>query len=341
MDLWQTLNWISYIRRHQTKTAGAGRDQSFLWQFPRADSVSWRKYILPDRDILLNPKLNRKAAGWSEVRGWWICCGTSLLYPKAADNRSGGRTCASFASIVCCPALCEWRGVLHTGNYAVALVPLHVYLARSKQRTHVYTNVSHCYRWCTILFPLLLLRFRRTGSLLSSCSEKVVVTICHTRWDEPMKNSTASSHIQWDISQRSQEWVHPVDTWMSYGTKMFLRQRGAQSDGLGTSCIPTIPSSVIWGHSKFRRERAGCPVVPQCRFLSGPMICCTVFLYVGSVEGGAGRDQWANVWGSVGGPEVNKRPPLPFHISMCLSFTCETWASTPCSNHTLKTGTPC
>lgn len=44
-----------------------------------------------------------------------------------------------------------------------------------------------------------------------------------------------------------------------------------------------------------------------------------------------------------GGPEVSERqsPPLPFPFSMCLLFTCKTWASPPCSNHTLKTGTPC
>lgn len=42
-----------------------------------------------------------------------------------------------------------------------------------------------------------------------------------------------------------------------------------------------------------------------------------------------------------GGPEVSESPPLPFHFSMRLLFTCKTWSSPPCSNHTLKTGTPC
>lgn len=188
----------------------------------------------------------------------------------------------------------------------------------SEQQTCIYPNLSHCYEWYTTLSPLLPLRFRRTGILLSSCSEKVVVTICHTRWDEPMKKSTASSHIQWDISQGSQEWVHPADIWMTYGTKMLHRQWGAQSDGLGTSCIPTKPSSVIWGHSKFGTEqpcmRAGCAVIRRCRFLSGPMIYCTMFLYVGSVEGGVGRDQWANVWGSTGRSRGERKSASSFPL---------------------------
>lgn len=176
--------------------------------------------------------------------------------------------------------------------------------AWSVQQTRIYPNTYCRYWWCTILSTLLPLWLGRTGMMLSSCSEKVVVTICHTRWDEPKKHSTASSYVQWDISQGSQEWVHPVDIWMTHSTEMFHRQRGAQSDGLGTSCIPTIPSSVIWGDSKFGTVqpcmKAGCPVIPWYRFLFGPMICCTMLLYVGSVEGGAGMDQWANVWGSSG-----------------------------------------
>lgn len=42
-----------------------------------------------------------------------------------------------------------------------------------------------------------------------------------------------------------------MDIWMIYGSDMSHRQRGAQSEVLGTSCIPTIASSEISGDSKF------------------------------------------------------------------------------------------
>lgn len=98
------------------------------FEFPPVNSVSQPKHILPDKDMPQSEKL-KKAARWSEVQGGWLWCGISLLYPKAADNGSGGRTCASFASVVCCSAQCEWRGVLHMGDWAgtFAVVPLHVY----------------------------------------------------------------------------------------------------------------------------------------------------------------------------------------------------------------------
>lgn len=106
--------------------------------------------------------------------------------------------------------------------------------------------------------------------------------------------------------------------------QQFHRQQGALSDGLGTSCIPALPSSVIWGHSIFGRVqpcmKAGCPVIPRCGFLSEPMICCTRFFSVSSVEGGAGRDQWANVWVSErrarGEREANSAASFPlFNVS--------------------------
>lgn len=96
----------------------------------------------------------------------------------------------------------------------------------------------------------LLGMVHNTDMPLSSCREKVVVTICHARWDKPMKNSTVCSCIQWDISQRSQEWALPAVIWMTSGTKQLHRQHGALSVSWGTSWIPTIQSSVCWGYSK-------------------------------------------------------------------------------------------
>lgn len=119
--------------------------------------------------MLLNHKLrnSRQLLDGLKSRDDESRCATSLLYLKAADKRSGGRTWAPFASIICCPTLCEWRGVLHTGDWAFAVVPLHVYSARSEQRACIYLNISHHYGRCTILPALLLpLRFRKTGLLL-------------------------------------------------------------------------------------------------------------------------------------------------------------------------------
>lgn len=118
-----------------------------------------------------------------------------------------------------------------------------------------------------------------------------------------MKGANEHSLITHTVGYFTEK-VHPVDIWMTYSTKMFHRQQGAQSDSLGTSCIPTIPSSVIWGSSKFGTVqpcvKTGCLVIAWCRFISRSVIRYTMSLYVGSVEGGAGRDQWANVWGSKG-----------------------------------------
>lgn len=59
-------------------------------------------------NVISNVKL--KIAAWrSEVKGWWIWWVTPLTYPpKAADNRSAGRTSASFASALFCPLPWEW-----------------------------------------------------------------------------------------------------------------------------------------------------------------------------------------------------------------------------------------
>lgn len=121
------------------------------------------------------------------------------------------------------------------------------------------------------------------------------------RW---MKPANEMAQIHHTYSRILQEWVHPVDIWMAYSTEMFHRQQGAQSDSLGACCIPTIPSSVIGSDSKFGAvqlcRKAGYLVIPWSGFLSGPVTCCTMLLCVGHVEGGAGLDQWANVWGSEG-----------------------------------------
>lgn len=166
--------------------------------------------------------------------------------------------------------------------------------------------------------------FRRTGLLL---------------WPSATQKETQHSYF----SQGSQELGHPVGFWMTYSRKLFLRQQAAQSGGAGTFCIPTIASSVIWVLSIFRTVQscmwAGCPVIPWCKFLSGPMICCTKFLYVRERrEVPAGTSELMSE-AARAGPE-SQSPPLPLHFWMSLLFTCKTWASPPCSNHTLKTGTP-
>lgn len=68
--------------------------------------------------------------------------------------------------------------------------------------------------------------------------------------------------------------------------------------------------------------------------------CCSMLAVWREVLPGTSELMSEATWG---GPELRERqsPPLPFLFSMCLLFTCKTWASPPCSNHTLKTGTPC
>lgn len=169
-------------------------------------------------------------------------------------------------------------------------------------------------------FPLLPLGVKKDGH--------VAVTL---QWDgsgDHLPNNASSSHVRWDTSQRSLEWEYPVDIWMIYGSNMSHRQRGAQSEVLGTSCIPTITSSAISGDSKF--GHAGKWVVLLYLGLGFYLclLCYEMFLYVDSVEGGVGRNQWTNVWGNEGRTRVLS-PPFPFHFSMCPLFTCKTWALHP------------
>lgn len=155
------------------------------------------------------------------------------------------------------------------------------------------------------------------GMLLSACSEKVVVAICHTRCNQQMKNTQI----------------------MEYCTVI---------TGVGASCryldITQRRNCTRFGSmsdpSKNLLQKLNSDAWKQF-FMPCPMMCPTVLLYAGTVEGGAGIDQWANVWGSTGRSGVSRTPPLPFHPSMCLLFTCKMWFSPPCSSHTLKTGTPC
>ena len=61
-----------------------------------------------------------------------------------------------------------------------------------------------------------------------------------------MKSSTAWPHIRWDISQGSQEWVCPVDIWMTYGTKI------SQTTRRTVRCFENIlhPCNTIICHMK-------------------------------------------------------------------------------------------
>lgn len=191
------------------------------------------------------------------------------------------------------------EGVLHKGDRA-AVVPLGcVYSARIKS-TDLYLSKCLLLLWtvhktlhspASLLHAAVVLQWENSGDHLPHrmrrANEKQHSLITHTvgYFTEITGLVASCGHLD-DLR------------------KQFHRQQGALSDGLGTSCIPALPSSVIWGDSKFGRVKScmkvGCPVIPRCRFLSEPVICCTMFFCVSKVEGGAGRDQWANVWGSEG-----------------------------------------
>lgn len=51
----------------------------------------------------------------------WVWRVAFLIYLKAADNRSDGRTCASFALTVSWPALCELRGAFAYGRLSLGV----------------------------------------------------------------------------------------------------------------------------------------------------------------------------------------------------------------------------
>lgn len=191
----------------------------------------------------------------------------------------------------------DWLGVLHMGDgtRAFAVVPPHVYSARSEQVFYIYPNVSNRYRWCTVLCTLLNLWFRRTGMLQWEGGGDHLPH--KMRWANEKQHSLVTHTVGYFTE------ITGVGTSCGYLEDLGHRQRAAQSEGLGTSCCPTILSSVTWGCSKFgtmqRCMTAGCPVIPGCKPRSGLMIHRIMILFAGSVEGGASRNQWANVWGSV------------------------------------------
>lgn len=162
-----------------------------------------------------------------------------------------------------------------------------------------------------------------TGMLVSSCGERVVVTICHTKWHEPMKQCRL-------VTRRAGYFTEITRLGASRGHLDDLQHRNSQ----GTKCTVRHFGSILHlcnniichlRHFQTLPENSQCmktgSLTPLCRFLSGPVTCCTMSLCVGSLEGGAGRSQWANVWGSWAAAKVREQQSPPLSTFQCVLYS--------------------
>lgn len=99
--------------------------------------------------------------------------------------------------------------------------------------------------------------FRRTGVLLSSCSEKVAVTICRTGWDEPMKNSTYSGIFHWDHKSGCVLWIFGWLAAQKYFTSCTVRCFGNILHRYNT-VICHLKPFYIWNSAAVHESRLSC-----------------------------------------------------------------------------------
>lgn len=125
------------------------------------------------------------------------------------------------------------------------------------------------------------------------------------------------------VGQRSQgfrrEWMHPVDM-----------QKLHRKDYKASEVTPLTSSLHEYGaKSEYMQPGYGAMPLPCVQW------CSLV------------QSRWAepsSLTGEImsGAAQAGASPaPFPSCSSMCLLFTCKMWVSPPCSNRTLKTGTPC
>lgn len=172
---------------------------------------------------------------------------SALLYSCGYQIR--WEDCLTFASLVCCLTLCEWRGVLHMGDRA-AVVPLHVYSARSKPQTYIYPNF--CLLW--MVFSIV----HSPASLVQEDRHAAVILQWEGSGDHlPHKmkraNETAQSHHTFSkIFHRDQKsgcilWIFG---WLM-AQKCFTNNKVHSQLVWEHLARSTVPSSVISGDSKF------------------------------------------------------------------------------------------
>lgn len=128
--------------------------RSFKREFPPVDWVPQPKHVLPDGNMLLihththrrtSRKLDGLTPGEFDVAP---LCFTSKLLITDQVRGPAHHLHQSSADLRC---VNEWRGVLHTGDWAWIFFFFMCLFSkwRATVRLHIYPNVSHFNGWCT------------------------------------------------------------------------------------------------------------------------------------------------------------------------------------------------